>query len=608
MSDETIMNEPLVAPEEGATTPETEVLSENTASVETTDITSASLSKADVIGRLKELVQSAEDVSKDELEQLKYAYYKSRHAEVAAARTAFVEAGGNPDEFRPEPDTDEGEFKAQMGLIKERRAKAYEEQERQKAENLAKKLDILERLKVLASTPEEANRSYETFKALQNEWKEIKNVPAENANELWKNYQLYVEQFYDLLKLNHEFREYDFKKNLEAKVRLCETAEKLTEDADPVSAFHQLQKLHQEYRETGPVAKELREEIWARFKAASTIINKRHQAHFEEIKAKEEKNLELKTALCEKIEAIETDVLRTFADWDKCTQQIIDIQNEWKTIGYTPKKVNAKIFERFRTACDNFFQKKSEYFKLLKNEQNANLQKKQALCEKAESLQNSTDWNNVGNMLIQLQKEWKTIGSIPKKTSETLWKRFNSACNYFFEQKEKATATQRNEETENLQKKKQVIEQLENLDAENDKEAAKTLRELMEQWNSIGFVPFKEKDKVYKAYHAVVDKLYKSLNLTAGKRRLESFKNSLKEDFEGNKLGRERERLFRAYEAKRNEIKTYENNLGFLSSSSKNGNSLVNEMKKKMERLKDDLELLRQKINAVDEEIKNNAE
>ena len=565
--------------------------------------------REEIIERLKELVQDAENAERSELEQLKHLYYKMRHAEVADAHNAFIEAGGNAEDYRPDPDTLEEEFKAQMSLIREKRAQIYEQQERLKEENLQKKLDLIERLKALAETPEEANRTYETFKQLQAEWKEIKNVPAEKANELWKSYQHYVEQFYDILKLNHEFREFDFKKNLEIKTHLCETAEKLADETDIISAFHQLQQLHTEYRETGPVAKELRDEIWNRFKSASTVINKRHQAHFETIKAQEAENLIKKTALCEKVEGFELDKLQSFSDWDKHTQEIIDIQAEWKNIGFTPKKVNTQIFERFRAACDAFFQKKTDHFKQLKETQSENYTKKQALCEKAESLKDSTDWNATSNTLIQLQKEWKNIGPTSRKNSDLLWKRFNGACNFFFEQKEKATSEQRNEENTNLTLKKEIIAQLESIQANEDSEASQTVRTLMNEWNNIGHVPFRDKDKIYKAYHTVIERLFKELNMTAGRKRLESFKNNLKAtaEKEGNNLGRERERLFRTYEAKRNEINTYENNLGFLTSRSQKGNSLMNEMSKKVNHLKDELELLRQKINAIDEELKKDS-
>lgn len=561
--------------------------------------------KAEVIERLKEIAQTDDISNKQELDLLKQTFYKIHKAETQAAYTAYLEGGGDPEAYLPAIDPEEENFKAVMQTIKQKRAEQQAEQEKQKAENLQKKLDIIERIKVMAATPEEANQAYNEFKELQAQWKEIKNVPVEKANELWKSYQLYVEQFYDLLKLNNEFREYDFKKNLEIKTRLCETAEKLVEEPDPVSAFQQLQILHQEYKETGPVAKELRDEIWNRFKNASTLINKRHQQHFEELKAKEEENLARKTELCEKIEAVTVDELKTFADWDEKTKEIIALQTEWKTIGFAPQKMNTKIFERFRSACDRFFEQKATFFKKLKEELNGNLARKKELCEQAEALKESTDWKSASDTLIKLQKEWKTIGSVPKKYSDSLWKRFISACDYFFEQKNKATESTRNEESENLTRKQGVIEQLKALAENTAEDATEQIRELTRQWNEIGHVPFKEKDKIYAEYREILDKLYKDLNISAARRRLNKFKSNLKNvaEKEGNALSRERDRLLRAYEAMKNDIQTYENNLGFLTCSSKSGNTLVNEMKKKMEKLKDELTLLREKIKSIEEEM-----
>ena len=554
----------------------------------------------EVVARVKELAEADAPAEKQELDALKQAFYKIHKANVAAARAQFIENGGEPEAFLPTPNVLEDEFKAAMNVIKQKRTELQAELDRQKEENLQKKQEILERIKVLSATPEEANQAYKEFKELQNQWKELTLVPAEKANELWKTYQLYVEQYYDQLKLNNEFREYDFKKNLEIKTRLCETAEKLNEEADVISAFQQLQALHQEFKETGPVAKELREEIWARFKAASTAMNKRHQQYFEELKQKEEENLAHKTALCE-----------TAAAWEAQTQQIIEMQKEWRTIGFAPQKMNVKIFERFRGACDRFFTEKAAFFKRLKEEQAQNLAKKTELCEKAEALKDSTDWKATADKLMQIQKEWKTIGAVPKKHSESLWQRFIGACDYFFEQKGKNTASQRGEEKENLQKKEQVIEKLKAL-LESDEEENKqdAVRELMKEWNEIGFVPFKEKDKIYKAYHETVDQLFKALNMSAARRRLDNFKNNLKNDAKegGQGLSRERERLIRAYENKRSEIKTYENNLGFLTCSSKKGSSLLNEMNKKMEKLKDELNLIGEKIAAIDKEMSAQAE
>ncbi|WP_462340422.1 DUF349 domain-containing protein [Paraprevotella clara] len=565
----------------------------------------------EVVARVKELAEADAPAEKQELDTLKQAFYKIHKANVAAARAQFIENGGEPEAFLPTPNVLEDEFKAAMNVIKQKRAELQAELDRQKEENLQKKQEILERIKTLSATPEEANQAYKEFKELQNQWKELTLVPAEKANELWKTYQLYVEQYYDQLKLNNEFREYDFKKNLEIKTRLCETAEKLNEEADVISAFQQLQALHQEFKETGPVAKELREEIWARFKAASTAVNKRHQQYFEELKQKEEENLAHKTALCEKIEAVDLTAIKTAAAWEAQTQQIIEMQKEWRTIGFAPQKMNVKIFERFRGACDRFFTEKAAFFKRLKEEQAQNLAKKTELCEKAEALKDSTDWKATADKLMQIQKEWKTIGAVPKKHSESLWQRFIGACDYFFEQKGKNTASQRGEEKENLQKKEQVIEKLKAL-LESDEEENKqdAVRELMKEWNEIGFVPFKEKEKIYKAYHETVDQLFKALNMSAARRRLDNFKNNLKNDAKegGQGLSRERERLVRAYENKRSEIKTYENNLGFLTCSSKKGSSLLNEMNKKMEKLKDELNLIGEKIAAIDKEMSAQSE
>ena len=563
----------------------------------------------EVIARLKELAQSDKLAEKQELDTLKQVFYKIHKTEVNAARTAFIENGGKPEDFLPAPNVLEDEFKTAMNTIKQKKAEALAEQERIKEENLQKKLEILEKIKALSNTPEEANQGYKEFKELQNQWKEITLVPATRANELWKTYQLYVEQYYDQLKLNNEFREYDFKKNLEIKTHLCEAAEKLAEEDDVISAFQQLQSLHQEFKETGPVAKELRDEIWARFKAASTVVNKRHQQHFEAIKAQEEENLSKKTALCEKIEAILPEDIKSISEWESSTKEILDAQTEWRTIGFAPQKMNVKIFERFRNACDKFFTAKAEFFKTLKEDQAKNLALKTALCEKAEALKDSTEWRATADKLRDLQKEWKNIGAVPKKYSESLWKRFVGACDYFFEQKNKVNATQRTEEHDNLEKKNSIIEKLNVLLDADDENKAETLKALMKEWNEVGFVPFKEKDKIYKAYHEAVDKLYKALNISAARKHLDNFKNNLKNNVQegGNTLNRERDRLLRAYENMRNEIKTYENNLGFLTSNSKKGNSLVNEMNKKVEKLKDELNLLGEKIKAIEEEIAKQA-
>lgn len=563
-------------------------------------------SKHEVLERVKELAHSEETPAKDEIDHLKTAFYKLLFAEREADQKTFIENGGDPEAYVMKTDDSEEQFKAEMGLIKEKRAKAFQQQEEEKKANLQRKQQIIEKIKMMSTSPEEANKSYNDFKALQQEWKDIKAVPAEKANELWRNYQLYVEQYYDLLNLNRELREYDFKKNLEQKTLLCEAAEKLADEPDAVSAFHQLQELHQQYREIGPVAKELREQIWARFKAASTVINKRHQQHFEELRAKEEENLTRKTALCEKVEAIAKEENKNATDWENHTKQIIDIQTEWKTIGFAPQKMNVKIFDRFRAACDDFFGRKAEFFKTLKEKFAENTKKKKEMVEQAKALMDSTDWKATSDKLIKLQKEWKTIGMVPKKVGDQLWAEFVTACNKFFEARNAATAGTRNEEQQNLDRKKEIIAKLKELIDSTADNVQATLQQLIDEYGKIGHVPFKEKDKLFKEYHKVVDALYKQLNISASKQRLDNFKSSIKSMAKQGEdmLDNERGRLMRRYEQLKSEITTYENNLGFLNASSKKGNSLIDEMNRKVNKLKDDLELIRQKIKAIDAENK----
>ena len=568
-------------------------------------------SKQEVLDRIKEIAHSDEAPAKDEVDLLKTVFYKLHIAEREQQLKEYLDGGGDPEKYQVRPDDLEEMFKVEMNVIKEKRAKVFQAQEAEKQENLQRKLEIIEKIKSMVTSPDEANKSYKEFKALQEEWREIKAVPAEKANELWRNYQLYVEQFYDLLKLNNEAREYDFKKNLELKTKLCEAAEKLAEESDIISAFHQLQELHQQYREIGPVAKDLREEMWQRFKAASTVINKRHQQHFEGLRAREEENLQKKTELCEKVEAIAQEENKGAGDWEKHTKQIIELQNEWKTIGFAPQKMNVKIFERFRAACDDFFTRKAAYFKTMKEQFAQNAEKKRALVEKAKELQDSTDWKATSDKFIALQKEWKTIGLVPKRLGDQLWNDFLAACNKFFEARNAATAGTRTEERANLEAKRAVIAQLKEL---SEQEAAEGLQEkvqeLVEQYNQIGHVPYKEKDKLYKEYREVLDKLYKDLNISAAHRRLDNFKSSLKNMAKRGEeaLDNERTRLMRRYEQMKQEIQTYENNLGFLNAASKKGSSLIDEMNRKVQKLKDDLQLTYDKIKAIDEENRKAAE
>ena len=557
--------------------------------------------KQEVVERLKQIAQSDDNPDKDEIDLLKTVFYKLHIAEREARLKEYIEGGGDPTTYQIVPDEDEETFKEQMAVVREKRAKVFLEQEAEKQANLEKKLAIIERIKAMATSPDEANKSYNEFKELQQEWKDIKAVPAEKASELWRNYQLYVEQYYDLLKLNSEAREYDFKKNLEIKTKLCEAAEKLADEEDVISAFHQLQELHQQYRETGPVAKELREQIWTRFKAASTVINKRHQQHFEDLRAGEEENLARKTALCEKVEEIGKLENKGAADWEKHSKEIFEIQNEWKTIGFAPQKMNVKIFERFRAACDDFFGRKTEFFKQLKAAYADNIERKKALVEKAKALAESTDWKSTSDKLIALQKEWKTVGQAPKKLGDQRWNEFLGACNKFFEARKAANAGTRGEERANLDKKRELIAQLKGLGADATKDQVQAL---VDEYNKVGHVPFKEKDTLYAEYHEVLDVIYRQLNISTKRRRLDDFKSNIKNMAKRGEeaLGSERSRLMRRFDQLKQEIQTYENNLGFLNASSKKGNSLIDEMNRKVQKLRDDLELVRQKIKAIDAE------
>lgn len=566
------------------------------------------LTKEEILNRLTQLVEATTETPRSEVEALKQAYYKLRRNEIDELKKDFLEKGGEEKDFAAPDDEAESKLRQLLTEYKEKRAAVLAEEERVKAENYTLKLQLIDQLKALSESQEDFNKLYNDFKEIQQKWKDIKLVPQEHVNELWKNYQIYSEKFYDIIKINNQFRDYDFKKNLELKTALCETVEKLQEEDDVISAFHQLQKLHQQWREIGPVAKELRESLWARFKAASTVINKRHQQHFETLKGQEQENLAAKTEICEAIENIDYSALKSYKDWDDKSKDVLALQEKWKTIGFAPKKHNVKIFDRFRAACDVYFSKKNEFYKLMKAEMDKNLAKKRELCEKAEALKDSTDWKSTTEKLIALQKEWKTVGSVARKHSDAIWKRFISACDYFFEQKEKNTHSQKNEEKENLARKKALIEKLKTLEQiENPEEAIQALKEITAEWGTIGHVPFKEKDKIYNAYHKAVDEQYDRLKVSKNDRRMQSFRNNLSDlasgDHSKNKLYGERERLMRTYERFKNELHTYENNMGFLNISSKGGNSLIKEMERKIGKLKEEMALIVQKIEAIDENL-----
>ncbi len=566
-------------------------------------------SGADVIAKLKSLPNFGVSIARDELEHLKQAFYRWHNAAISEVKDAFVAAGNDADAFVPadrcpELVAEEEEFKEVMTVIREKRAEAQKELDRIREQNLLRKEAILERLKTMIDNADTVPVSYDDFQTIQQEWREIKDVPPEKASELWKTYQSYTERFYDIRKLNNMFRDYDFKKNLEVKTQLCEQAEKLAEEPDVVVAFRQLQKLHQEFREAGPVAKELREDIWNRFKEASTVINRRHQQYFEEIKKTEKENLEQKIAICEIMESIDYDALNGYAKWNDKTQEVLALQGKWKSLGFAPKKQNQKVFERFRAACDVFFTKKAEFFKSTKESLSTNLEKKIALCEQAEALKDSTDWKATADKLAALQKEWRSIGAVPKKQSEAVWKRFMTACDAFFSNRNNATSSQRSEEHKNLTAKKDIVASLKSLSDQLEQgvqdmgeDFSDKLRGLVADWNSIGHVPFRDKDKLYKQYRSLVDNLFDKLHVSESARRVSSFRKRVSES--GN-IDRERERLLQTYERVKNELKTYENNLGFLSASSKSGNSLLAEVQRKMEKLRADADEILEKIKSLD--------
>ena len=511
-----------------------------------------------------------------------------------------MDEGGVAEEYTPEPDPYEADFKETMAVLREKRAVAAAALEQEREENYQKKLAIIEKINTLTENPDEINRGYNDFKALQQEWNELKEVPADKATSLWKTYQQAVEAFYDTLKLSNELRAYDFKKNLEKKTALCEAAEALANETDIIVAFRKLQQLHQDFRETGPVASDLREQIWTRFKEASTVINKRHQEYFEARKQKEEENLEKKTAICETIEGFNLDELKTFAEWNAMSEKITALQAEWKTIGYAPQKMNTKIFERFRAACDTFFTRKGEYFQSVRNNLNQNYALKLDLVEKAEALKDSTDWKATTDILVDLQKKWKEIGTVPKKYSDQIWERFNAACDAFFAAKKEANKGEHEEQNANMAKKRSIIDMLAAIVPEEfEGDLRSKLREAQEEWNQIGHVPFREKDKLYKLLREQMDRLYGYANEHAAKRRIDRFKESIK----GGNGGDLRSRLTRQLEILKNEIKTYENNLGFLSlsSKSKQGNALIEELNRKMDKLKSDMEEVKAKIAALEE-------
>jgi pterin-4a-carbinolamine dehydratase len=567
------------------------------------------LSIEEIVSKLRELA-SSEDLQRKEMDELKSQFYRSIRNETAEQKAKFLANGGEEIDFVPEELPLYTEGKELLAKIKEKRAQIQAREEAEKEQNVAKKLAIIEQIKQLTENPgqEDFNKTYQEFRLLQQQWNDIKLIPQAKANELWKSYQLYVERFYDLVRINNEFREYDFKKNLELKTELCEAAERLDEEPDVISAFHQLQNLHQQWREIGPVSRKDREEIWNRFKEASNKINKKYQAHFEEIKLQENENLEKKTAICEQLESIDYSALTTQKAWREQLDKVLALQDEWRKIGYVPKKWNSKIYERYRAACNIFFEKKNQFQKSIRDELDENLRKKTALCEQAEALKDSKDWRKTTQEMIRIQKEWKEIGPVPRKFVDSLWQRFISACDYFFEQKKLSSSSHLAEEQNNLEAKKAIIEKINNIDPQLPiDEASALLHQLIEEWHNIGHVPFKQKDTIYSDFYEATEAQFNRLNIDKGDRKLQSYRNSIsdmaKSDNGRGQLLREREKLMRQYDRMKNELQTYENNLGFLSVSSKKGNNLIDEMNQRVKRLRSDLDLLIKKIDAIDKEL-----
>ena len=561
----------------------------------------AGKNKAELVDMMRELAARPIEDVKDEVQAIKAAFFALRRDEIDKEREEFLANGNDENDFTAKEDPDENNLKELLNVLKVRRTEYNAAQEANREANLEKKRQIIALINEIANDPDNINRQFNRVKQLQQDFKDTGDVPATADTEIWKEFQRATERFYDVLKMNKELRDYDFKKNLELKQQLCEEAEALDEDPDIVNAFRKLQELHNKWREIGPVAKELREELWARFKAASSAINKKYQTFFEDRKSKEKENADAKTALCEKIEQITTDNLKTYAQWDEVTKQIIALQEDWKKLGYASRKANAALFARFRKSCDEFFGKKAEFYKTMKDELNANLAKKIDLCERAEALMDSTDWKEATDKFVEMQKEWKTIGPVVKKYSDNVWKRFIAACDHFFEQKKKQNVNIHAVEHDNLKAKKEIIATLKSTIEEAADDAAQSVRDLMDRWQEIGHVPFKEKDKIYAQYRELIDKAFDTLNMRGSRPRGDIASPRSGRSAGGNDRGlSERDRLVRTYEQRMSELKTFENNMGFLTANTKSGNSLVQEMERRIARLKEEIAELEQKIKEID--------
>lgn len=564
------------------------------------------MDKVQLLEVMTEIVDSDNANQHKEVAAIKQAFNAIRKAEIEAECAAFIENGNEPAAFASTPDPDEARFKELLNQFKEKRSNYLAAEEERRQENLEFKLKIINQLKDLVEDIDNINLHFSKFQQLQQDFKNITDIPAGAVADTWKNYQLVVEQFYDRLKMNKELRDLDFKKNLEAKRALIDEAKSLAELADVVDAFKKLQALHDQWREIGPVAKELREDIWTEFKEASTVVNKRHQEFFESRKETEAANEAAKTKLCEEIEAINLDELKSFGAWDNATKAIMDMQERWKGIGFASRKSNNLLFARFRKSCDEFFARKAEYFKTAKDEFAANLEKKIALCEKVEALKESgVDVKKAIDEVVALQAQWKKIGSVARKHSDAVWERFMAACNYFFEERKKQTASIRQEESANLAAKREVIAAIKTIPADTERgEAVKMVRELQNKWQSIGHVPFKVKDKIYTEYREAIKAANDLFDIKETRARMANFESQIDEmKGDDNKMYRERDRLLRAYEQKKAELQTYENNMGFFNFSSKSSNSMLKELERKTQRIKDDMAMIEQKINLLDSKM-----
>ncbi len=603
---------------------ETEKLEQQTEQMETTGVESAETAepmegeesavkpkkstptKEELVAELQTLINRQVEEIKEQVESLKQTFYKIYNAEQAAKRQAFLDNGGTEEEYTPVTDETEQAFKRLLAEYKKRKAEENARLEREREQNLLQKQHILEQMKALIDNNSDISANLQEFKQLQQKWKETGAVPATQSTALWKQYNLYQEQFYDLVKINNEFREYDFKKNQEAKNTLCEAAEKLNELPNVVEAFRELQKLHEEWKGIGPVARELREEIWARFQAASAVINKKHQEYFRALHQAEDENLQRKTALCEKLEAIDYATLTNFKQWEEKSAEVMTIQAEWRTIGFAPHKVNKQIYSRYRELCDEFFGKKSAFYKEIKSELAQNLEKKRNLCAQAEALKDSTDWKETTDKLIALQKEWKTIGPVAKKYSDEVWKRFLSACDYFFDRKKQEAPNTAAEEQRNLSLKKELIARIEQFEpCETVEESLAGIRAIINEFNAIGFVPYKEKDKIYKQFRDAVDKQFDALHIDKAYRKLDTFRTNLQDmQAQGeDKLLDGRRKLLRVYNNLKAEIAVCENNIGFFSAKSKKSEHMLREMERKINSLKEELQLIEAKIGLIDEKL-----